>query len=446
MKRYWDYIVGRRQTHVAVAAVVALALCGVVREVHAATRLLPQEELRQLGLVRAWFAQVRLDRSRNHLERAVLDDDQLTVLTNAGVVQQLNALTGETLWVAPIGNENYPSLGPACSDKYVALVNGSTLYVLDRVDGRPVLIRRIGGAPGAAPAISSNHVFVPLLNGRIEGYPLMNEKQLTPWYYQSYGRTMVAPLATPESIVWATETGYLYVGNSVKPGMRFRLETGSEIVAPPTYRKPFVYVAATSGEVFAMQEMTGAREWKYASGFPVTRAVAPVGERVFATSEEPRLHCIDAKSGGAVWEAPHVSQFAAASKQRVYGVDDLGAFVVLDGAKGTLLGRIVTDHLIKSLVNDQTDRVYLISDNGLVECLREADAKEPLYHNPKVEESKKDETGSKPAGTAPKPKPLNTAAEATTTPAQPPAEKKPAQPNKPAGDFGVKDSDNPFGN
>ena len=149
MKRYWDYIVGRRQTHVAVAAVVALALCGVVREVHAATRLLPQEELRQLGLVRAWFAQVRLDRSRNHLERAVLDDDQLTVLTNAGVVQQLNALTGETLWVAPIGNENYPSLGPACSDKYVALVNGSTLYVLDRVDGRPVIIRRIGGAPGA---------------------------------------------------------------------------------------------------------------------------------------------------------------------------------------------------------------------------------------------------------------------------------------------------------
>ena len=101
--------------------------------------------------------------------------------------------------------------------------------------------------------------------------------------------------------MWATETGYLYVGNSVKPGMRFRLETGSEIVAPPTYRKPFVYVAATSGEVFAMQEMTGVREWKYASGFPVTRAVAPVGERVFATSEEPRLHCIDAKSGGAEW-------------------------------------------------------------------------------------------------------------------------------------------------
>ena len=48
---------------------------------------------------------------------------------------------------------------------------------------------------------------------------------------------------------------------------------------------------------------------------------------MFVTSEEPALHCIDAKTGTAIRQVPHVIQFAATSKDRVYGVDDLGGLV-----------------------------------------------------------------------------------------------------------------------
>ena len=50
------------------------------------------------------------------------------------------------------------------------------------------------------------------------------------------------------SSVWTTDAGYLYVGNSNEPAMRFRLETGSDIVAQPGYRKPYVYVASMNGD------------------------------------------------------------------------------------------------------------------------------------------------------------------------------------------------------
>ena len=434
------------------AVAVCLGLVVLANVAKSESRLISQEQLLRLGLKRAWFTQVRLDRARNHVERAVLEGDQLTVLTTAGVVQEINAQTGETLWIAPIGNENYPSLGPTCSEQFVALVNGSTLYVLDRKDGRPVLIRQVGGAPGAAPALATKYVYVPLVRGRIEGYPLDAKKKLTPWYYQSHGRTMVAPLATPESVVWTTESGYLYVGRSDDPKVRFRLETGSEIVAPPAYLKPFVYVAAASGELFAMNEMTGERRWKYATGFPVTRTAAPVGTRVFVTSDEPALHCIDAASGNMLWESPRVSQFAAASKERVYGVDDLGALVVLDGAKGTLLGRLATDHAINTLVNDQTDRIYLVSDYGVIECLHELGATVPLEHNPKPAEEQAPAAGEKQAPTttappaAPPKAPAEPSDEATPFEDQPKKPEAPAdkEPEKPAGDFGVED--NPFGN
>jgi DNA-binding beta-propeller fold protein YncE len=437
----------RKNWRCSLHAVTALVAVGLASGSHpsavqAAMKLVPQDELQRVGLTRDWFGQVRVNHARNRLERAVLHGDRLTTLTTAGVVQDFNALTGALFWTAPVGNENYPSLGPACSDKYVALVNGSTLYILDRTDGRPVDIRKIGGAPGASPALSEKYVFVPTVSGRIEGYSLENFKMRTPWYYQSSGRTMIAPLVTPESIVWSSDNGDLYVGNSEHPGMRFRLETGSEILASPAYKKPLVFVASLAGEVFAMQEMTGKRQWKYATGFPVSRSVAPVGDVVFATSEEPALHCIDAKTGAAIWIAPHVMQFAAASKTRVYGVDDLGGLVVLDAAKGSVIGRITTDHPIHSLVNDQTDRVYLVSRDGVIECVREIGSKEPLYHQPKEPAAKTDATAAgHPPKTTPAEKPEKTTPEKKgETPAT--TEK----PEKPAGDFGVKDSDNPFGN
>lgn len=424
---------------------IAFGLAVVGNVAQAATRLVPQDELKRVGLTRAWFGQVQLDRARHRLDRAALQGDRLTVLTSAGVVQDFNALTGAVYWTAPIGNDSFPSLGPACNDKYVAVVNGSTLYILDRADGRPVTIRRIGGAPGSAPALSQKYVFVPLLNGRVEGNPIVNDKTLSPWYYQSDGRAMVTPLATPESVVWTTESGNLYVGNSEEPGMRYRMETKSEILAPASYRKPLIFVGAASGEVFALQEMTGMRQWKYATGFPITRSVAAVGDKAFVTSEEPALHCIDINTGSAIWQAPHVMQFAAASKTRVYGVDDLGGLVVLDAEKGSVLGRIATDHPIHSLVNDQTDRVYLISRDGMIECLRETDAKEPLYHAPKEAEKPDASKAEPPKSKPPAETPKTTKPEKDSTKkedANPPANK----PDQPAGNFGVKDAENPFGN
>jgi outer membrane protein assembly factor BamB len=447
----WGIRFSRRSVWNWIAATTMFcAILIVGGEARSAHRLIGQEDANRLGLKRAWFTQVRLNSARNHIERAILTGDRLTVLTTAGVVQELNALTGETYWIAPIGKEDYPSLGPAATDKNVALVNGSTLYVLDRADGKAVLIRQVGSAPGAAPALSEEYVFVPLVTGRIEGYSLRDPKAFQPWYYQSFGRAMVAPLTTPDSLVWTTDAGYLYVGRSNIVGMRYKLEIGSDIVAPPTAHPPYIYVAAVDGDLFAMNETSGKQLWKYSTGFPITRAAAGVADRVFVTSDEPAMHCIDAKNGNRLWTAPHIVQFSAASKDRVYGVNDLGAFVVLDGKTGAGLARMATDYPIKSLVNSETDRVYLISDDGMVECLHEVGLPQPIYHNPKPEPAAKDDKKAAPAaGSAAPPaatKPAETGGEMPAAKAAEPAdapkagEKPPAKKN----DFG--NDDNPFGN
>ena len=67
------------------------------------------------------------------------------IVTDAGVLQALDANTGKTNWVTQFGNPNYPSVGPDANDKFVAVINGSTLYLLDRASGRIQGERRSAG-------------------------------------------------------------------------------------------------------------------------------------------------------------------------------------------------------------------------------------------------------------------------------------------------------------
>src|SRR4029079_12026792 len=85
-----------------VVAAFALAVFTLASEARSERRLIDQDDAARLGLTRTWFTQVRLNAPHTHVERAVLEGDRLTVLTSAGVVQELNALTGATYWTAPI--------------------------------------------------------------------------------------------------------------------------------------------------------------------------------------------------------------------------------------------------------------------------------------------------------------------------------------------------------
>ena len=102
----------------------------------------------------------------------------LFVQTDLGMLHAIDAETGRTRWAVQVGNRRYPSLPPAANDQYVAVINGSTLYVLNRETGRGVKSHRLGGGPGAGPALSKDRVYAPLINGRIEGFQL--EKKTKP--------------------------------------------------------------------------------------------------------------------------------------------------------------------------------------------------------------------------------------------------------------------------
>jgi outer membrane protein assembly factor BamB len=347
--------------------------------VHAEPLLITHEQAARHGLERAWFAQVPVDASRSRVSTWYLYRDRLYGVTNSGIVTALNAETGEQLWSRQVGKPGYPAFGPGANADFLGVVSGSKLYVLDRHDGRLMFSRALGSAPSSGPALSEKYAFVALVTGRIEGY-LLADPAAQPWYYQSKGRTFLRPTTTGTIVSWPTAAGYLYVSRADDPGVLFRLETSADIVTSPAHMEPFLYIASQDGYLYCVHQSTGEEQWRYSTGYSIDSSPAIVGQHAYVASTEPAIHALDAKSGQLLWMAPGVSHFAAQGKQGVYTSDRYGNLIVLDAKTGNPLSRMHVADGMSTIVNDQSDRIFLVSDRGLVQCLREVGAMQPTFY------------------------------------------------------------------
>ena len=191
-----------------------------------------------------------------------------------------------------------------------------------------------------------------------------------------------------------------------------------------------IFATSTNGYVYAVSEVRGDLLWKFPTSGPVYQPPAVIENRVFVVTQLGGLFCCDTKLGKQLWTAPDISQFIAASKQRVYAADRAGRTEVLDANTGALLDFLPTELLPRKLLNTETDRLYLATDRGLVQCLHEIEQSQPLVHD-QDRKLKKEEAEKPPARKAragpdqdhPRPKP--------TPKAKAPAGERPAKPAKP---------------
>src|SRR5262249_14231771 len=135
----------------------------------------------------------------------------LYATSERGTVHALDAETGSTRWTTIVGDPRYPTTAAGANDRYVAVCNGSTLCVLLASDGTPAWSRMCVSSPGAGPALSEELVFVPMISGLVETFVLDDYKRPLATY-KSYGRAMVQPVVSGESVAWPTDQGNLYVG------------------------------------------------------------------------------------------------------------------------------------------------------------------------------------------------------------------------------------------
>lgn len=397
------------------------------------SEIIHQSVAERHGLTRSWFSQVEMDNSRGYVEHLLLDRGTLFAQTDRGMVQAMDAETGQTLWAVLVGQRNHPSLEMAANENFVAVINGSSLYILNRYNGKQLWNTQIEGAPGAGPAMSDERVYVPTVSGMVLSYLLkpmkdprlelgliqvdqtaeekealaeerrqglrIEQEYIPPLACQSTGRALVQPIVTrqhegEEILAWPTDRGYLFVGsiNRLEQDYfrtRYRLETDAGIAAKPTYMHPdvevvgdsgVIYAASRDGYIHAIREQSGDALWRFSTGEPLIEPAVVIGKRVFAATQPGGMYCLDARDGRQLWWVPQVIQFIAASNERVYAVDRLQRMVFLDINNGARVDAMEFPPRIVRFINDRSDRIYLANQDGLIQCLHEVELTEPVQH------------------------------------------------------------------
>lgn len=447
----------------------------------AKSRLVAERDAQAAGLTRAWFAQATLDRDREEVTSATLQDGVVFITTNGGVLQALDAENGTTLWTVNVG-QGYLT-APAINSKVVAVLCGTRLVVYDRFSGKLLEETEVFGQPSASPVATEREVYVPVFGERVYAYPLKRreterpEAQKTleamlaatkdskmaeemkaeleadyvangsnqylleplaearPVQCPSLGVASAAPVLGTQSygvdrVIWTTDQGWLLIGelqreavnnplqllyklqatpqvaymNESRHGNRFLAPRDDVSCAPfyvaqdvsaqnmalePARRKGGLAIVGTdSGNVFAINDANGKVRWTYLTQKPVRERVAAFKASnasepaydVYVPVDSGDFFALDLKTGLENWRAAGVKRLISASATRLYVFDQLDRLAVLDRKNGARLKTLTLAPTKFQIFNQETDRVYLVSGDGLVQCLRETQQEEPLLH------------------------------------------------------------------
>ena len=367
--------------------VACLLTLGLPETSHAQLRmsLLGNPEVAPLGLETVWATHARVDPSRGRLASLQLMHGLLLAQSDQGTIQAIDPETGRTLWAVAVGNADYETMPPSANKEYVAVTNGTTLYLLDRTNGAVVWESRCGGPPCAGSGMNETRVYVPLDSGIVEAYLLNREKgsDRIPKRYSGAGGAIAAPIVVGKRASWSVSQGYVYSNEETFEDLvQFRYKVDDDLSSPPTYMEPYLYAASRRGTVYCLDGVQGKEVWRFAAGTSITHPPIAVDGALYFITEHGEMVRLDPRFVRQIWAARGIKRFVAQSKDRVYVVDTANRLQARDAATGLLIGAVSVAGFELASANLQSDRIYLASPYGVVQCLREARLATPLAHTP----------------------------------------------------------------
>ena len=143
-----------------------------------------------------------------------------------------------------------------------------------------------------------------------------------------------------------------------------------------------VLVGNVAGFVVAISDANGEVLWKFVASRPIVERVAIIKDHVYACSVNGGMYCLDARNGSEIWFTRGIEHFLAESDNTLYAVNTRREIAIMNRETGqviTTIPALAIDHFID---NCETDRIYAVTNSGLLQCLREISLTEPVKHRP----------------------------------------------------------------
>lgn len=348
----------------------------------------------RFGLERAWFSQAIMDPGRESVRYIQLDEDNLYVQSNGGMVTAFDAETGRKRWAVQLGPKNAPSQRITSNDSQALIIAGGDMYCLDKFDGDMQWQLKIQNHPASSPAMDNDNIYYGTLDGSVFAYDIrkvreLHEKGMLPqfsdsalrWRYKAGDEISVPPLVAPNHVLnFVSRDNSLYSLTTISRKLQWQFETDRPLSAPLGRSDGMIFLATEDFSVFCIREERGSLRWQFVAGLPIRKQPRIVGDDVYVFPERGGMYCVGKRNGFKKWWRPNLVDFVGATKNTVFVTSSANDLVALSRRDGSIGGSIPLHDFPIRFGNEQNDRLYLASTTGLVVCLRGAGAEFPTFH------------------------------------------------------------------
>ena len=315
----------------------------------------------------------------------------LIVVSSDGLVQAMDAETGEMLWKNSCGPVGFPAAPSSISDAGLLVAHGPEMYLLDLKTGEHLAKRKMERASTAGVAMVGSIAFVSSLSGQTEVFDFSRAGQGQLMRYRLFGRTISPPSASDRNhnlVAFSTDKGIATVLNGgEKVGPWFNVRSKFPLSGPLTFIGGGLYLSDVMGQVSKVKlDRTGAVIWRMMIGEALGAPPMVVNKVFYATNEVGDLINADDETGFPIWTTatPRVKSILAGTQERLYCRSLTDRLLVVDTKNGKVLYETGSDVIGTTLVNHLNDRLYLISSSGVVQAAHQSgkDYILPVFHEP----------------------------------------------------------------
>jgi outer membrane protein assembly factor BamB len=436
-----------KKTLLAAACVLPLAVAALASDDPARIWSEPavpaREAMDRLNLEVAWAVTVPMDGKRDSFVSIQTDGGQLLAETRSGMTTLLDVERGgRTLWRGRPGRPYQATLPPALNSRSIFANDSGAVYALDRETGALQWKYELRVALSAPLSADEHQLYVENVEARLiaaripetgkpaaspgltpppagdhQPYEVKQGASLTPEDVRPFiafdfdtnkrveskavlGKSTVF-LAIPDgTYLGVPKVGDPYLGNTEL----YHYAGDSRFSAPPGASEDAAYLATQDSHLYAVAVDSGKVLWRYITGRPVTRTPvavdvgegAEVDHDLYVTAEGKGLARLNRDTGEPLWAIgrgdyqPRADRVLGVNPKFVYATDGAGRMLALDRKNGAVLSGYDVHDYAFPVVNNQTDRIYLAANNGLIVCLHDKDYPQPLaYHRAAAPPSEK---------------------------------------------------------
>ena len=260
------------------------------------------------------------------------------------------------------------------------------------------------GAVASTPAVDSGLVVVTSYDGyayaidatkgalrwkfqtggerRFEAKALHGNQPANQTFWDPWDMFLSSPVIGQGAVFFGSGDGNVYALDQWTGAVRWKFKTGDVVHSSPAYDAGTIYVGSWDSYLYALEAATGTEKWRFKTGedaaihnqvgFQGSPAVA--GGVVYVGCRDAHMYAVDTGSGKEKWNFGTqgswvVDSPAVADGMVLFGTSDSSLFHALDAATGKPVYQVQDNFFLFSSPAVAGDVVYIGKMNGGLEAL-----------------------------------------------------------------------------